>query len=207
MPAPDRLKRRLALAYEFRAPDVDALTTSILRQRSETWRATLTEQARNVGSGASGTGPRGRDLSEMSAMSRRDAQSIAQTYARELNNQIDRLYDANPTGDRAYYVRELTTWADGRAAWKDRQIANMNRGSARQYAQERFAQENRVSALYVFAGPPPRESECAGHFRAGRVTSEYVRRNPTPIHINCPHTWQPVRSRSLQDIDTLWTGG
>lgn len=209
MPAPDRLKRRLALAFEFRTPDERDLTASILGQRTETWRAVMTAQARGVGSSKTGTGPSGRDLSELSRLSRRDAQSIVQTFNRELGNQIDRLYDANPTGDRAYYVRELTAWADQRAAYKDRQIANMNRSSARTYAMDRFEAENQIGpeALYVFDGPPPRESICAGLMERGAVTRDVARANPTPIHINCPHSWRRLYSSVTVDVNDLWVGG
>jgi hypothetical protein len=204
MPAPPNLKRRLSVAF---ALDVDSLTASILKQRNETWRATLTEDARAAGSGKAGIGPNGRDLSELSRLSRRDANSVANTFERELNNQIDRLYDANPTGNRAYYVRELTAWADQRANYKDRQIANMNRQTARSYAQERFDTMNRVGdALFLFAGPPPREPVCAGHFAAGLVDAQYVNANRTPIHINCPHAWERQQSQIGVPLEEIWVG-
>jgi hypothetical protein len=140
-------------------------------------------------------------------MSRTDAQSITNTFNRELGNQIDRLYDANPDGDRAYYVAELTQWADQRAAYKDRQIANMNRSTARTYAQGRFNDENRVGeALYLFAGPPPREPVCAGLFAAGLVNKTFIESNPTPIHINCPHSWDKQVTRIGVPVSQIWVG-
>ncbi len=207
MPAPPALKRRLALAFEFTAPDTTALTASILKQRSETWRLTLTQEARAAGSSKTGIGPTGQDLSVLSRMSRKDAQSITNTFNRELGNQIDRLYDANPDGDRAYYISELTAWADNRADYKDRQIANMNRSTARTYAQERFNAENRVGeALFLFAGPPPRESVCAGLFAVGLVNRTFVERNSTPIHIGCPHGWETQVTRIGVPLAKLWVG-
>jgi hypothetical protein len=205
--APPNLKRRLALAFEFTLPDAQTLTTSILAQRTETWRVTLTSEARAAGSSKVGIGPHGRDFSELSRMSRTDARSIVNTFNRELNNQIDRLYDANPDGDRAYYIRELTVWSDKRAAYKDRQIANQNRATTRTYAQQRFNEENKSGeALYLFAGPPPREPVCAGHFSAGLVDRTYVERNPTPIHINCPHDWEVQVTRIGVPLERIWTG-
>ncbi len=207
MPAPPALKRRLALAFEFTAPDTTALTASILKQRSETWRLTLTQEARVAGSSKVGIGPSGQDLSVLSQMSRRDAQSITNTFNRELGNQIDRLYDTNPDGNRAYYIAELTQWADNRAEWKDRQIANENRGSARSFAQRRFDEENKVSeALFLFVGPPPREPICAGHFARGLVTQEFVRQNETPIHLFCPHGWGKQSSVIGVPLDQIWVG-
>lgn len=207
MPAPPALKRRLALAFEFTAPDTTALTASILKQRSETWRLTLTQEARAAGSSKTGIGPTGQDLSVLSRMSREDAQSITTTFNRELGNQIDRLYDANPDGDRAYYIAELTVWADNRANDKDRVIANNNLGTARSYAQERFDVENKVGeALSLFVGPPPREVVCAGHFAVGLVNRAYVEQNRTPIHLRCPHNWETQIARIGVPLPQLWVG-
>ncbi len=204
MPAPNNLRRRLQVAF---ALDEQSLVTSILAQRSDTWRSTLTSEARAAGSSKTGIGPSGRDLSELSQQSRRDAESIVGTYDRELGNQIDRLYDANPTGDRAYYIGELDTWSAQRAAYKDRQIANMNRSTARTYAQERFNTENKSGeALYLFDGPPAREPVCEGLFRAGLVDRSFVERNPTPVHINCPHTWEVQTTRIGVPLADIWVG-
>lgn len=204
MPAPTALKTRLSLAF---ALDAQSLTSSILAQLSETWRQTLTSEARAAGGTQTGRGPTAQDLSELSKIARRDAGSIVNTFDRELNNQIDRIYDSDPTAPRSVYISELQAWADNRAVWKDRQIANMNRGNARTYAQQRFNAENRVGeAVYLFAGPPPRESICAGHFRVGLVDRAYVERNPTPIHINCPHTWEKQTSQVGMPVDQLWVG-
>jgi hypothetical protein len=207
MPAPDALQRRLSLAFEFAVTDEDALTESIFEQRAGTFRATLTEEARASGSSKTGRGPNGRDRDELRRMSRRDAQSIRNTFNRDLASQIDQLYDADPARSRQSYISELTAWADRRAQWKDRQIANQNRSTARTYAQERFNDENQVGeALYLFVGPPPRESECAALFRAGLVNRDFAERNPTPVHINCPHNWEVQVARPGVARERIWVG-
>ena len=204
MPAPNNLRRRLQVAF---ALDEQSLVTSILAQRSETWRSTLTSEARAAGSSKTGIGPSGRDLSELSQVSRRDAASIVNTYERELGNKIDALYDANPTGNRDYYISEIAAWASDRADYKDRQIANMNRGTARTYAQTRFNAENKSGeALYLFDGPPAHEPVCEGLFRAGLVDRTFIERNPTPVHINCPHTWEVQTTRIGVPLDQIWVG-
>ena len=207
MPAPDALLRRLSLAFEFAVTDEDALTESIYQQRAETWRSTLTEEARANGSPKVGIGPNGRDRDTLRQQSREDARSIRNTFNRDLASQINQLYDADPARSRESYVSELTRWADERAQWKDRQITNQNRSTARTYAQERFNSENQVgNALYLFSGPSPREPVCAGHFAAGLVDREYVERNPTPIHINCPHSWQIQTARPGVALSQIWVG-
>lgn len=204
MPAPTNLKRRLSIAF---ALDEPSLTTSILAQLSETWRATLTSEARAAGSSKTGQGPNGRDLSELSRIARRDAASIVQTFQRDLERRIDAIYDDNPQVSRTDMRQALLLWAEDRAEWKDRQIANQNRGNARTYAQQRFNEENESGeALYLFAGPPPRESECAGLFAAGLVDRTFVERHPTPVHINCPHTWDVQVTRIGVPLDRIWVG-
>lgn len=205
MPAPANLKRRISIAFQL---DEQALVTSIYTQRLETWRSTLTEEARAIGSPKSGRGPDGADRSELSRMSRADAASIVQTFRRDLERQIDQVYDQFPGATRTDYVQALRLWADDRATWKDRQIANQTRATTRSYAQQRFNAENAgriAQAKYLFVGPPPREAVCAGHFARGVVDQKFVDANPTPIHINCPHDWQKVTSRTLAPAD-LWVG-
>lgn len=204
MPAPSNLKRRLSIAF---ALDEQSLVTSILAQRSDTWRSTLTSEARTAGSSKSGIGPSGSDLSELSKMSRVDAASIVNTFNREMGNEIDRIYDRSPDASRTDYIQALTLWADDRADYKDRQITNMNRATARTYAQTRFNKENKSGeALFLFVGPPPAEIHCANHFKAGLVDRTFVERNPTPIHINCPHDWETQITRIGVPLAKLWVG-
>lgn len=207
MTAPDALLRRLKLAYEFAETDADALTESIYQQRATAWREALTEEARSSGSSKAGVGPNGKDRDYLRRESRRDAQSIRDTFNRDLESQIHQLYDANPEGRREYYVSALSQWANDRARWKDRQITNQNRGTARTYAQQRFNERNRVGqALYLYDGPPARGPRCAEHFAAGLVSQAYVEANPQPEHVNCPHGWNKQQSRVGVPLDLLWVG-
>lgn len=204
MPAPTNLQRRLSIAF---ALDEQSLTTTILAQLSETWRATLTSEARAAGSSKVGQGPSGQDLSELSKIARRDAASIVQTFQRDLAREIDRVYDQSPTATRTDYIQALTVWADDRAQWKDRQIATMNRGNARSYAQQRFNAENEVGeSLYLAEGPPPRERICANIMAAGLVNREFVERNPLPAHIGCPHNYAVQVTRIGVPVNQIWVG-
>ena len=207
MPAPGALHRRLSLAFEFAVTDEDALTESIYAQRAESWRAALTEEAHSAGSGKSGQGPAGSDRDYLRRLSRQDAQSIRDTFNRDLQSQINQLYDADPARTRQSYVDELTRWANERAGWKDRQITTMNRGSARTYAQQRFNTMNKVgAATYLYGGPSPRGPRCADHFAAGVVNQAYVDANPQPEHVNCPHYWVKQSSTVGVPLDRLWIG-
>lgn len=202
-----RLKRRLSVAFEFAPPDVETLTQSIYNQRAQAWRDALTECASKVGSRARGVGPFGVDRQVLMDMSRDDAISIRETFNRDLEREIERLYTANPEGDRAYYIERLTVWADKRAEYKDRQIALMNNKTARHYAQQRFIDMNKVSTRYRFVGPAPVCPDCGHHMAAGVVGQKYVDKHPAPVHPNCPHSWTMVGAKPGVDKDKLWVGG
>lgn len=203
-PAPAALKRRLSIAF---ALDEQSLVRSIFAQLAETWRSTLTQEARAAGSPKTGQGPYGEDLTELSRIARRDAASVVRTHGHDLNYQINRIYEDSPTASRTDYIQALTLWANDRAVWKDRQIANMNRGNARKYAQLRFNEKNQVGeALYLAEGPPPREPICAGLMAVGLVNREFIERNPFPAHINCPHGWTVQVTRVGVPLNELWVG-
>lgn len=209
MPDPvrlERLQRRLAVAFEIALPDEQTLTESIYHQRTEAWRDALSEYARQGGSKAKGQGPFGIDRQYLMDVSRDDAASIRQTFNRELNNEIARLYNANPDGDRQYYITNLTGWADKRADYKDRQIALMNQKTARHYAQQRFRDMNKAQSQYRFIGPAPVCDDCAAQFAAGIVDQKHVDGNPAPLHPNCPHEWAMVDVVMGVSPDAIWVG-
>jgi len=204
----DALKRRLSQAYEIALPDEQTLAFTIYRQRVEAWQQTLTEEAAKLGSRKQGKAPSGADAAHLMQQSREDAQSIRRTFQRDLEREIERLFNANPQGDRAYYIANLEQWADTRAQWKDRQIALYNNKTAQTYAQQRFREENQIDgATYRFTGPAPVCDDCAEKFAAGIVDQAYVNNSPTPLHINCPHFWESV-NMALPTIalNELWVG-
>jgi hypothetical protein len=202
-----RLKRRLMVAFEYSTPDERTLTESIYRQRAEAWQGALTEQARTLGSGRQGKAPSGGDQRYLLGESRKDAASIRQTFNRDLGRQIEKLYAANPDGNRQYYVDALTQWADERAAWKDYQITLYNNKTARHYAQQRFRQENATrAARYRAKGPAPVCNDCAAAFAAGVVGQAFVNANPFPFHPGCPHEWQIIEMGAWVALDELWVG-
>ncbi len=202
----ERLKRRLRVAYEFALPDEQALADSIYRQRAQAWQQAMTEQAQRVGSRRTGRLPSGEDAARLRAQSIEDAQSIRATFNHDLEREIERLYAAQPDGNRDYYVSNLTRWADERAAWKDRQITLNNNKTARYEAMKAFEIHNRVSSMFRFAGPAPVCPDCADKFAMGEVRQQVVRENPTPRHPNCPHEWVTTQSKLGVPITELWVG-
>jgi hypothetical protein len=204
----DALKRRLSVAYEIALPDEQTLTFTIYRQRVAAWQQTLTEEAAKLGSRKTGKAPSGVDAAYLQRQSREDAQSIRRTFQRDLEREIERLFNANPQGDRAYYIANLEQWADTRAQWKDRQIALYNNKTAQYYAQQRFHEMNKiVGASFRFMGPAPACDDCGSLFAAGVVDQAYVEENPAPVHTGCPHWWESVdMPRPGVPLNELWVG-
>lgn len=202
-----RLQRIIRLAYEMQSEDRDELEDTITKQRAAAWRDAIEDEARKVGVSRSARGPSGQDLRELREMSRADAQSIYETYNRDLEREIRRLFDANPRGNRNYYIKNLEEWAERRASWKNRQIALMNNKTARYHAQQRFWDLNGArKRRYRFDGPAPVCDDCADMFAAGEVDQRFVDQNPTPLHPNCPHEWKSVGFKLNVAPEDVWMG-
>ena len=202
-----RLHSTLLLLYKMQPEEVAALSDDLLDQRKDVWKRTLARRAREYGvPGASPNAPRGGDLTELKAMSNEDAKSIAATWERDVERQIERLFNDNPRGNRNYYISNMERWARDREQWKSVQIANVTERGTAFYAETRFRQENDVTAdRYIYQGPAPVSAECVKRFGAGVVDFSYVRRHGTPAHVNCPHVWELVTTQRL-DPATIWVG-
>lgn len=202
-----KLQRIIRLGFEMQTEDRDELAQSILKQRAAAWRGAIEEEARKVGITRSARGPSGADLNELRRMSIDDAQSIFKTYNADLEREIARLFAANPRGNRNYYISNLETWAQNRAAWKNRQISIMNNKTARHHAQQRFWDMNGArERFYRFDGPAPVCDDCAEMFAAGEVDQRFVDQNPTPLHPNCPHEWKSVGFKLNVAKSDVWMG-
>jgi hypothetical protein len=202
-----KLQRVIRLAYEMRDDEEARLARSILDQRSRAWVESIREEAAKVGYRGAIPFPRGEELDLLRRASITDAHSIRATYNADLEREIMRLYNANPRGNRNYYISGIERWHAARAEWKNRQIALYNNKTARYWAQQAFVENNQTRARrYVFSGPAPVCEDCRDQFAAGEVGQDYVDRNPTPLHPNCPHEWQTVRSTLGVPLSQIWVG-
>lgn len=188
-----RLLTVIHLLYEQNDVDQRELAAQLEAQMKRAYRETMTEQARQIGyPRVRGNDPRGEDLADIRRQAQLDAQSITQTWNRDVRREIYRLYLANPRGNRYYYFSNLERWAAERARWKDAQIALMTDGYAANLAKSSFVKNNNLIARWRMTGPAPKEAVCAELMAIGEVEQDIVDANPTPIHINCPHIWQLV---------------
>src|SRR3990167_4346378 len=120
---PARLVQIISLLYRYQSADTEALETELLNSRKRAWRLALEEEAFVMGCSGAVKPPSGQDLIELTATSHEDAQSISETWNRDVERQIQRLFDKNPRGNRNYYASNLERWAAQRSTWKQPQIA------------------------------------------------------------------------------------
>jgi len=186
-----RLLRILKLLYHQTDEDVKALAETLLEQRKAAWESALRAEAAQFGYTGPVYPPRREDLAELRRMSEEDARSIVNTWNRDVDRQLARLYQANRSGNRYYYAKHMEEWATARDVWKSRQISTYTEFSTKQYAQRRFWEMNGLrGARYVFDGPPPVCDDCRSLYGLGVVDQVVVDANPTPRHVGCPHFWR-----------------
>lgn len=201
------LLKIISLIYRMTDVEVEDLTARLLEQRKRAWRTAIAAEAAQCGYTGPAEGPRRHDLDYLRELCELDAASIARTLARDVERELQRLYDAHYRGNRYYYIKHMEAWAEQRNAWKAPQIARQTEMTVKGYAQQRFWQENGLRGeRFYFAGPPPACGVCIGHFAAGLVDQQYVDRHPTPIHINCPHTWARAGTVPCPSSEELWVG-
>lgn len=200
-----RLTEVMSLLYRMERDDTDALAEQLLTQRKRSWVTALSELARDMGCNRTPRAPSGRDLDALRRQSAADARMIARTWNREVTREIARLYDANPRGNRYYYVSRLEQWAEARNVWKAPQIALNTAQQTRFAAQQAFYEANGIRRQYVFTGPPPVCEECTMLYGVGVVDQNYVDLYPHPRHPNCTHEWKALPFERIPCKD-LWLG-
>jgi hypothetical protein len=201
-----RLTQVISLLYSMQGADVAGLTDDLLERRKVAWSTALREQARTHRCSGQPNAPRGKDLSELKAMSAEDAKSISETWNREVQAQIEKIYAENPRANRFTYAKRLEAWAAERNVWKAPLIALTTEQQVRGYAQSRFNAMNGLRGQrYVFAGPTPTCRRCVTLFGLGIVSQSVVDRHVLPIHPGCPHSWRPIAPEAL-DCREIWLG-
>lgn len=201
------LVRTITLLYSMQDADTLQLATQLQEQRALQWQQTISRELARYGCTQTGRLPAGNDAATLSQMSLTDARSISNTYNRELQNQVQRLYNANPRGNRNYYFKNLEAWAAKREVYKAQQIALNTQTMTAEFARQRFRDENNVQGRYVFSGPAPVCVKCTRLKAMGIVGLAVVQQYGDSQHINCPHFWVDIRPRSSKlDCSTAWKG-
>ncbi len=196
----------ITLLYSYQQEDIDHLKRQLTERYKATWINTLADLGTKHGCNKPPGTPKGQDAKYLSEQASVDVRSIANTYARELNNFINRVFKENPRANRNTYYKRIDEWVAKRDQYKTWQIGLMTDSNARQYAQLRFYAENpQIAPKFRYSAIPPVSKECNKRTAKGLVTLAYVRKHPTPAHINCPHTWIEQRPVNI-GCDGLWLG-
>lgn len=191
-----KLTRIIAFLYKMQDSEIQALQDDLLRQMSRAWQKGITDEARRFGCPAArGNAPRGNDLADMKRLAKRDAESIGKTWNRDVERQVEKLYQANPRGNRQYYISNMQRWVEQRNAYKAPQIALMTETNIRQLARSRFWDENNITAGFKLVGPPPVCKVCSQLIARGTVSKAVKEKNEAPVHIGCTHEWNAVNTK------------
>jgi hypothetical protein len=203
-----RLLRILRLLYHQGRAEVRQIEAELIEVRKRAWVTAIEAEARRWGYSGPANAPRLEDLESIRTESRADAQSIVQTWNRDVDRQLDKLYARNYRGNRYYYRKHMEDWASAREVWKSRQIANQTEMSTANYARRRFEEMNGLrGGLSVFDGPPPVCGECTELYNMGPVAQSVVDKYPCPRHINCTHYWTKLTSSvNAPAVEDLWVG-
>lgn len=202
-----RLRNDLIVTLSMSSNDATALAAVLLEQRQDAYTLAIQKQITLVGCQRQAQAATGEQLAQLQADSTRDAQSIVNTFNRDLERRVNQIIVDNPDGRRGPIESAIRQYLNERAQWKDRQIALMTSKTARAYAEEQFRRKNGiVDQRYIYAGPPPVSDECKTNTAAGIVPAAYIQDHPTPAHINCPHSWAIVATETVSNCAGLWVG-
>lgn len=188
--------------------DIQAVYAQIERQTIVVYRQTIQSSLNLHGCQKLVTGPDEKALKFIQAKARKDAESIANTFDRELMSQIQRIRAKNFRANRFYFIREIDVWIAARNARKAPSISLNTMTQARQYAQDRFTRENNIGGKWVFAGPPPVCKDCVRIKGYGPQTFEETQkpRKRLPAHVSCPHRWAQLIPKKIPCDEMTFTG-
>jgi len=200
----------------WRRAKTSRLQSELLSVRVKAYNDELSIQAQHVGCpGRVGRLTNGNIVDTLTTDSRRDAESIANTFNYFLAVEIVRTGET-PTGRVKRllpvlripaYVRSIRSFGDSYWSLKTPQITQMAENGARAKAQQDFYQFNRGRGT---AKLEPRTAVCPvcqGWIDRGIVPLRVALNNPPPYHQNCPHYWDTRPDKvAKEDCPTLWMG-
>ncbi len=201
-----KLTDLLALLYKYSEADTAKLAKQLNERMRGAWVNQMSDLAKKHGCSHLGTVPKGADAKKFRDDSKRDAESVAKTYNRELANEIARLVKVNTKGNRAYYIKNLNIWQRRRDSNKIWAIGLNTDSAGRQHAFTRFYQMNpQIVRKFMASGPPAVCRICINIFAAGIVDLAYTQSHPFPAHYLCPHSYVAV-APARAECTTLWVG-
>lgn len=178
----------------------------LLNISKRVWVDAIQDEINYVGGNQRARAASGADLAYLEAMAREDAQSIVNTFNRDAQRQLEKLYKENPNASKQFFIESMKAWVEKRAGWKGLQVAFNTEAKAREYARNQFRLHNYPETTrFIFVGPPAVCRRCMNLFAMGIVDFDFVQRTQIPVHLNCPHTFRALRKPKV-DLVNLWVG-
>ncbi len=194
--------------YEFTDADIASLESTLFEQLRLAWLEQM--RALAVRHGVANPTPtlQGADLERLQGKAREDALSIANTYNRELRNQVEAIYARNPGITRNEMISILESWGRKRDEYKSIQVALAIVMWAVYYGLQQFVIHNGLfNELFEAVGGTPVCPICMRIVGDGIVSYDYTVANPLPAHISCSHEYYAVNPQDLarQGV-AIWVG-
>ena len=203
------VQKLVHLAMRQDRTDIQNIRSSLVKARRREYENTLNGLAKEAGCERSAMVSEGEILNEINALSKRDAESMTNTYNYDLGIAIIAIAKKTPTANRHVYAHRLSTWDTNRSEWKNAQVATNTVLTSKALAQRDFARFNtNIEGTAILVGPfPAAEPICEGWHRRGQVSIAVANANPSPFHPNCPHFWeQRIKKLGRDDCNDLWMG-
>jgi hypothetical protein len=194
--------------YEMTDSDIAQLQAALFEQLRASWLAQMATLARQHGQPNAIPILQGAEYERLQAKAHEDAQSIANTYNRELRSQVNAIAARNPNADRSEYISVLSSWGLQRSERKSITIAIATILWAAQYGLELFITRNNLEyQLFKVVGGTPVCEICMRIIAAGVVSYQFTLDNPLPAHVSCAHEYAVVNAADLGSLGiAAWVG-
>lgn len=202
------VEKLVHLAMRRDSVDVEEIRRELTRVRQRVYNEELAIQARRAGcGGAAGRLESGPSLTALSEDSKKDAESIINTYNFDLAMSIREIRRQVPAANRHVYAYRLSQWNARRNQWKAPQVAQHTETSARSRAQKDFYKFNNLEGFATLQPETAVCPICQGWINRGKVPMRVAQNNPPPYHVECVHGWSTFPERIARgDCKELWMG-
>ena len=187
-------------------PDIDALHAHLFEQARFDFAAGMRAELERLGLRAGLIRVTDeRVLAMLDQRARFAAESIANTYNRDLERQLARIGEAIPTANRQTYMAGLREWEADRIAARTPGISVTEFTTTHNTMQREFVQRNGLEGRGRVAPPEAAEHICEELVGQGWMPLDEAHQLDLPAHVRCIHFIEA--EYDAPDTGLLWTGG
>jgi hypothetical protein len=194
--------------YAMTDSDIAQLQAALFEQLRASWLAQMATLARQHNAPNATPVLQGAEYERLQAKALEDAQSIANTYNRELRSQVNAIAARNPNATREEYISVLASWGRERGERKSITTAIATILWAAALGLELFITRNNLQyQLFKAIGGTPVCEICMRIIAAGVVSYQFTLDNPLPAHVSCAHEYAVVNAADLGSLGiAAWVG-